>query len=136
MLTNARMVANLRVPDLVAAVDFYEAKLGLPLAGRISLMPGHEEVLFQAGGSLVCVEPGEGGGTHTPIAFQVDDVDGALAGLRERGVEPEEYDLPHLKTVNGVLSMGDVRAAWIKDPGGNLIGLMTNVLADEPAATT
>ena len=47
--------------------------------------------------------------------------------MRRRGVEPEEYDLPSIKTVNGIASWGELKAAWVKDPGGNLIGIVTRV---------
>ena len=120
-------MANLRVPDLEEAVAFYEGMLGLPVADRLSLMPGHEEVIIEAGGATICLEVGEGGGRDTPISFEVDDVAAAVATLRERGVHPEEYDLPSFKTVDGIASMGDFQAAWIKDPGGNLIGIITRV---------
>ena len=41
--------------------------------------------------------------------------------LRERGVAFEEYDLPDLKTENGIASIGDLRASWARDPDGNII---------------
>jgi hypothetical protein len=98
------------------------------VADRRSLAPGHEDVLFQAGDATICVEPGEGGRADTPISFEVDDVEATVATLRQRGIEPEEYDLPSLKTVDGIAAWGDgVKAAWIKDPGGNLIGIVTRV---------
>ncbi|MEX2212223.1 MAG: VOC family protein [Gaiellaceae bacterium] len=125
MLT--QLVANLKVPDLEEAIAFYEGKLGLRVADRRSLMPGHQDVVFQAGDATICVEPGEGGRADTPISFEVDDVEATVAALRERGVEPEEYDLPSLKTVNGIAAFGDLRAAWVKDPGGNLVGIVTRV---------
>ena len=43
------------------------------------------------------------------------------ASLRERGVVFEEYDLPELKTENGIARIGDLRAAWARDPDGNII---------------
>jgi hypothetical protein len=30
----------------------------------------------------------------------------------------EEYDLPGLKTVNGIAELGGMRGAWFKDPEG------------------
>ena len=37
------------------------------------------------------------------------------------GVVFEEYDLPGLKTVNGVAEYPGSRSAWFKDPEGNII---------------
>jgi catechol 2,3-dioxygenase-like lactoylglutathione lyase family enzyme len=127
MLGNARLYVNLRAPDLDRVVEFYEGKLGLPLLERRETMPGHYEALFDAGGAVVCVEEGEsvGPGAFTPLAFEVDDVDSTVASLRAGGVTPEDYDLPYLRTVDGVATIGSFKAAWITDPGGNLVGLLS-----------
>jgi catechol 2,3-dioxygenase-like lactoylglutathione lyase family enzyme len=93
------LVANLKVPDLDDAIAFYEGKLGLPVADRRRLMPGHEDVVIQAGDATICLEVGAGGGSDTPISFEVQDVEATVAELRSRGVVPEEYDLPSFKTV-------------------------------------
>jgi catechol 2,3-dioxygenase-like lactoylglutathione lyase family enzyme len=130
-MTPGALVVNLKVPDLDEAIAFYEGKLGLAVADRRSLMPGHEDVVFQAGDATICVEVGEGGRSDTPISFEVSDVEATVAELRSRGVVPEEYDLPSLKTVDGVATLGPFKAAWIKDPGGNLIGIVTRVRTRE-----
>jgi hypothetical protein len=33
----------------------------------------------------------------------------------------EDYDTPDLKTENGIATIGDLRAAWARDPDGNII---------------
>ena len=38
-----------------------------------------------------------------------------------RGVRFEDYDLPGLKTVEGVCVLGGERAAWFRDPEGNTL---------------
>jgi hypothetical protein len=41
--------------------------------------------------------------------------------LRGRGVAFEEYDLPGVKTVDGVAEHASgARGAWFKDPDGNI----------------
>lgn len=55
--------------------------------------------------------------------FRVDDLDAAVAGLRRRGVAFEEYDLPELQTDNGIATVGNVRAAWFRDPDGNILAV-------------
>jgi hypothetical protein len=55
--------------------------------------------------------------------FRVPDLHATVPALRERGVTFEEYDLPDLKTVDGIASVGDVRAAWCKDPDGNILAI-------------
>ena len=69
---------------------------------------------------------GAASGNHTQMAWEVADIESAVASLRARGVVFEEYDLPGLKTVNGIADIqgnypskgvGE-RAAWFKDSEG------------------
>jgi hypothetical protein len=58
-------------------------------------------------------------------AFRVEDIDDVVSMLRERGVKFEDYDLPGLKTENGIGRIGDLRAAWARDPDGNILAFET-----------
>jgi hypothetical protein len=53
----------------------------------------------------------------------VDDVEKAVVDLRSKGVTFEEYDMPGIKTVNGIADMGDFKGAWFKDPEGNILAI-------------
>ena len=48
-----------------------------------------------------------------------------MSELRRRGVRFEEYDLPHLKTENGVYTDQGrgAKGAWVKDPDDNILAL-------------
>ena len=46
----------------------------------------------------------------------------ALADLRRRGVTFEDYTAP--QTVDGIAQVPVGRAAWFRDPEGNLIGMV------------
>jgi hypothetical protein len=48
-----------------------------------------------------------------------------MSELRRRGVSFEEYDLPHLKTDNGVYTdeRRGVKGSWARDPDGNILAL-------------
>jgi hypothetical protein len=48
----------------------------------------------------------------------------AIPELRSRGVEIQEYDMPGLKTVDGVADLGFARMAWIIDPHNNALAIM------------
>jgi hypothetical protein len=61
--------------------------------------------------------------SHTVAGFQVEDLPDVVASLRARGVVFQEYDSPGLRTVEGIADMGSYRAAWLKDPDGNYIGV-------------
>jgi catechol 2,3-dioxygenase-like lactoylglutathione lyase family enzyme len=126
VLGKARLLANLRTADLDRTVAFYEGTLGLPVIVRREVMPGHEEVRFDAGGGLLCFEVGTvRETTNALVSWDVEDIDTAVAQLRERGVEFEEYDYPSLKTVDGIARVGNLSAAWFKDPDGNLLAVLS-----------
>jgi hypothetical protein len=61
------------------------------------------------------------------MSFEVDDVTAEIRDLEGRGVVFEDYDLPDLKTVDHVAEMGSERAAWFKDPDGNVLCLHQQV---------
>jgi catechol 2,3-dioxygenase-like lactoylglutathione lyase family enzyme len=124
-LAEAGIVAIVPVSDVEAAIRFYGETLGLELHERRDDLPENREAEFRAGqGTLLVYESvGAGKSRHTVAGFRVDDVDATVAALRERDVEFEDYDLPELKTEGGVAAVGDVRAAWCRDPDGNLLAI-------------
>jgi predicted enzyme related to lactoylglutathione lyase len=125
MLQQARVVAIVPVSDVEAAIGFYGDTLGLRLKERRSDLPENRETEFEAGdGTLLAYESvGAGQSRHTVAGFRVDDIEATVSGLQERGVVFEEYDLPDLKTENGIAAVGDVQAAWCKDPDGNILAI-------------
>ena len=128
MLRGSTLYANLKAPDLDAAVEFYAGKLGLTVLWDGEIMPRHREVLFSVAGGVVCIEEGEPPlSQSTPASFAVADVEQTVEELRNRGVAFEEYDLPSLKTEEGVAAIGDLKAAWFKDPGGNLLAVTSDL---------
>ena len=125
MLQQAQIAAIVPVSDVEAAISFYGDTLGLRLKERRDDLPENREAEFEAGdGALVVYESvGAGKSRHTVAGFRVDDIEAVASALRERGVSFEEYDLPDLKTENGIATVGDVRAAWCKDPDGNILAM-------------
>jgi catechol 2,3-dioxygenase-like lactoylglutathione lyase family enzyme len=123
MLGKAEIAAIVPVSDVARAVEFYGGTLGLELQIRRDDLPENREAEFRAGdGSLVVYESVVAGQSKgTLAAFRVDDLEAVVAGLRERGVAFEEYDLPELKTENAIATIGDLRASWARDPDGNII---------------
>jgi hypothetical protein len=55
------------------------------------------------------------------MSFEVTDVVQEVRELEQRGVGFEDYDLPDLKTVDHVCVLGSDKAAWFKDPDGNVL---------------
>jgi catechol 2,3-dioxygenase-like lactoylglutathione lyase family enzyme len=125
MLDNARITAIVPVSDIEAAIEFYEGALGLRLDERRDDLPTNREAELSAGsGTLLLYESvGAGQSRHTVAGFRVDDLDTVVAAVRARGVAFEEYDLPDVRTVDGIASVGNIRAAWCKDPDGNILAI-------------
>jgi catechol 2,3-dioxygenase-like lactoylglutathione lyase family enzyme len=107
--------------DLERTRRFYEDVLG---AQAVTENPGG--IVYRSGDSYFSLYPTEFAGTaqHTLGSFMVQDVEGAVADLRAKGVTFEEYDLPGLKTVNGIADLGGTRGAWFKDPEGNILAVV------------
>jgi len=120
MLTNAPFYATIPTKDLQRARDFYEHVLGVTPERELE-----RETVYRAGASLFDVYLTEAAGSarHTLGSFIVENIEAEVAELRNRGVSFEEYDLPGLKTVNGVVQLGPDKVAWFKDPDGNILSL-------------
>ncbi len=121
MLSSAPISPTLPVKDIERAKKFYSEKLGLKEA------PAQEPggVTFECGGGtlLYIYERPPVTVEHTLASFMVDDMEAEMADLRSRGVVFEEYDMPGLKTVNGVADMDGFKAAWFKDSEDNILAL-------------
>ena len=112
----------LLAPDLEASKDFYANKLGLKI---LNDTPG--AVTFQCGGDSRLVISESTAGTkddQTQAAFRVNDVHAEVGDLIRRGVKIEEYDMPDLKTVDGIADIGFASMAWFIDPGKNCVGMI------------
>ena len=125
MLTTSKAVAMLPVIDLDRARRFYEETLGLPTP---KVRPSGE-ARYDGGGSCFALYPRSTPtrADHTALSFEVADIDGEMKALKARGVRFEEYDLPGLKTLNGVCVLGAERAAWFRDPDGNILCIHQDV---------
>jgi catechol 2,3-dioxygenase-like lactoylglutathione lyase family enzyme len=108
--------------DLAAARDFYHAKLGLEI-----LNDSEAAIVFRCGaGTQLSVTKSTTGtaDTQTQASWLVTDVRAEVAELRARGVNVEDYDLPGLRTQDGIADIGFAWAAWIIDPGKNALGIL------------
>jgi catechol 2,3-dioxygenase-like lactoylglutathione lyase family enzyme len=120
MLDRADVYATIPAQDLERAKSYYADKLGLkPEEER----PEGLRYSSENGGFLLFESRGEPSGTHTQLGWDVDDIEAAVAMLRENGVVFEEYDMPGLKTVNGIAEIAGEKAAWFKDSEGNLLAI-------------
>lgn len=122
MLSDCRVTATIPVQDLDAVRSFYEDTLGLKVAEERS-----DGLLFDCGGgSQILVFPSSGAsdGSFTQASWECADLDAEIADLRSRGITFETYDMPDFTSdANGVVEVQGARAAWFKDPAGNLLAV-------------
>ena len=127
MLNDKPVYAYLPVKDVERARSFYEGKLGFK--------PKHEEgggVSYEfGGGTAAFLYPTPFAGTNkaSQLFWTVEDVEREVAELKAKGVVFEEYDLPDMKTKEGIASAGGGKAAWFKDPEGNILALIQSPTA-------
>ena len=122
MLQRAPMYAYIPVKDVARAREFYEKKLGFEPAREVG-----GGVAYHFGEHTQCFlypTPNAGTSKASQAFWQVDDVEREVAELKARGVKFEEYDMPGLKTVGGIATSGDGKAAWFKDTEGNILAVI------------
>jgi catechol 2,3-dioxygenase-like lactoylglutathione lyase family enzyme len=111
-------VPVLPATDLTRAKSFYSDKL------KMKVEDGIAGITVGEGRFRVFVYPAQdpSPGTFTQTALQVSDVRATVAELKGRGITFEDYDVPGIKTVDGIAHMPDGDdAAWFKDSEGNLL---------------
>jgi catechol 2,3-dioxygenase-like lactoylglutathione lyase family enzyme len=121
MLNNAPIVPYIPAADVARARRFYEDKIGLK--PRQEYAGG---VIYECGnGSTVFMYPTKGAGTSkaSTAFWSVGDIVAEVAELKARGVVFEEYDMPGLKTVDGIATGGGAKTAWFKDTEGNILAI-------------
>jgi catechol 2,3-dioxygenase-like lactoylglutathione lyase family enzyme len=122
LLAKHRVITTIAVHDIQNALDFYGSILGLKRVEE-----NKAGYLFESGGGLIGLHqsPTAGSGQGTCAWWIVDDVDKIVKKLKSRGVTFEtNYDLPRTKRKGDIYLMSDTkRAAWFKDPDGNILGI-------------
>jgi catechol 2,3-dioxygenase-like lactoylglutathione lyase family enzyme len=123
MLADKDAAANLAVRNLQTAKKFYEVTLGLKAVGK----EGDHLVAYRSGRSTVLVYESQYAGTNkaTALTWTVGDVEGTVSQLKSKGVSFEHYDLPGMTRKGDVHVAGDMKAAWFKDPDGNILSIVS-----------
>ena len=103
MLSEYAIDIVLLATDLESTRDFYRDKIGLEILNENS-----SAVTFKCGSNHLAITKSTVGTAdeQTQAAWRVKDLDAELATLRSRGVKIEDYDLPGLKTIEGIADIG------------------------------
>ena len=121
-LAHRAVAMMLPVTDVDRARMFYAESLGLDYTGTND--EGSAMFALDGGTTLVLLpRPDSRPSESTAMSFEVDDVSSEISTLQDRGVTFEDYDQPDFRTVDHVCEFGDERAAWFKDPDGNVLCL-------------
>jgi predicted enzyme related to lactoylglutathione lyase len=124
MFGNTKATNGFAVDDIEAAKRFYGETLGLDVAvlseefgvTQIKMAGGRETVMY--------AKPDFVPATYTILNFEVDDIDSAVDGLVERGVEMERYE-NFDQDEKGIARGQGPNIAWFKDPAGNILAVMS-----------
>ena len=118
MFAEGNVVATIAVKDLAKGKDFYGAKLGLKKTdenmGGVTYTSGN--------GRLFVYESATAGtGQATCAMWEVKDAAAVVEELKAKGVSFEHYDMPGVTREGDLHVMGPMKAAWFKDPDGNIL---------------
>ena len=124
MLGGKDAAATIPVKDIKAAKRFYEGTLGLKLDNADE----PEALVYQAGSSKILVYQSQYAGTNkaTAATWGVGgDIEKTVQTLKAKGVSFEHYDMPGMTLKGDVHVADNMKAAWFKDPDGNIHALVS-----------
>ena len=124
MLGDKDAIATIAVKDVNVAKKFYEDTLGLK--PEPAQEPG--VLLYKSGRAMVLVYKSRFAGTNqaTAATWSVGgNIEGVVQSLKAKGVVFEHYDFPGVKREGDVHLTGKTKAAWFKDPDGNIHALVS-----------
>jgi catechol 2,3-dioxygenase-like lactoylglutathione lyase family enzyme len=131
MLSAFRIFATVSVSDIEKAKEFYGGTLGL-----VEVEQNEGGVEYASGGGSLFVYPSEtaGSGEATAAGWQVEDASVTAVELAEKGIVFEHYEFPGAVMDGDVHLIGGGKAAWFKDPDGNILHIVSEVPKEKPRA--
>lgn len=121
MFKNTKALSGFAVPDVEAAQKFYGDTLGIETSVEYGILTLHLD--GGARPTIVYPKPDHVPATYTILNFPVDDIDAAVDGLTERGVEILRYDaMP--QDERGIMREEGPYIAWFADPAGNVLSVL------------
>lgn len=125
LLGTKKAAATVAVKNVESAKKFYEDTLGLkPEEAR-----GKGVLAYRSGDSTLLVYESQYAGTNraTAVTWVVGDhdVEDVVEALRGKGVRFEHYDMPGTKREGDLHVSGRMKAAWFKDPDGNILSVVS-----------
>lgn len=118
MFSKSRAFSGFSVDNIAAARTFYSEVLGLAVSEENGML----QLVIESGNPILLYpkadhEPA----TFTILNFPVDNIDAAVDGLKERGVEFEMYEMVDER---GIMRGYGPPIAWFTDPAGNILSVI------------
>ncbi len=123
MLGDKNVLSNIAVKDLAESKKFYGEVLGLKQMGDDESMGVMYSSGPRGGRLFVYQAPTAGSGKATIASWEVDNIGEIVAELEKHDVKFEHYDFPGATHEGNIHIMGGMKAAWFRDPSGNILGL-------------
>jgi catechol 2,3-dioxygenase-like lactoylglutathione lyase family enzyme len=118
-MKNFKSFTSFSIDDLERANSFYTEKLGLD----IRVHDVHNMIMSSTGGDtrfMAYLKEDHKPADYTVLNFEVNDIESVVDVLTKRGVVFETVEGTNEK---GIAEKGPTKAAWLKDPAGNWIGI-------------
>lgn len=120
-MLNTPITTNICTTDIARAKAFYAETLELDLKADYG-----SAAFFHAGGAPLFIYQRDAApkADHTVANWDVDDIEATVAWLKSKGISMEKYEGMG-QDENGIATRdGGPRAAWFKDPDGNILGVV------------
>jgi predicted enzyme related to lactoylglutathione lyase len=124
MFRSTTTFASFSVDDLAKAKDFYGTTLGIPIEEHL---PGMMTLKTKGAGDVnVFLKKHHVPATFTVLNFVVHDIARTMEELSKQAITFEHYHGEEgiFTDEEGVAEAEGVKAAWFKDPAGNLLQLL------------
>ncbi len=120
MLKDSHAFSGFSSNDIAKAREFYATTLGLDVTEANGMLR-----LNLAGGGKVLIYPKDDHepASFTVLNFPVKDIDAAVDGLTNAGVEFERYEGAG-QDERGIARQYPPPIAWFKDPAGNILAVL------------
>ena len=122
MLNQVNPIPTIGVKNIQVAKEFYESKLGLLPEGETDGMVQ----MYKSGKGQVEIYQSDFAGTNqsTSVTWTVGgELEKEVASLKSKGIEFEHYQIPESKLEGDIHVLNGMKAAWFKDPDGNILCL-------------
>jgi len=124
MFRNSKAFSGFSVNDLQKAKQFY----GYLLKIEISQQEDMPVLSLHLGGDshvMLYEKENHIPATFTVLNFPVENIEEAVADLKNHGISFESYDSPGLKTdADNIMRGKGPKIAWFKDPAGNILSVL------------